>query len=116
MRYDTLRTTIQSLFWWSCTDSQYTYHKRESASLFQDGFRWIKDAGADYDEDYIDEDSTDSYIIVEGCQDSWDDVLGKNIRLKKVRDIIKKMIAIMDCDCHFNIKNYGNDVKWTDSE
>ena len=36
--------------------------------------------------------------------------------LKKVRDIIEKMTAIMDCDCHFNLKNYGNDVKWTDSE
>ena len=36
--------------------------------------------------------------------------------LKKVRGIIEKMTAIMDCDCHFNLKNYGNDVKWTDSE
>ena len=36
--------------------------------------------------------------------------------LKKVRDIIEKMTAIMDRDCHFNLKNYGNDVKWTDSE
>ena len=36
--------------------------------------------------------------------------------LKKVRDIIEKMTAIMDCDCHFNLKNYGNDVKWADSE
>lgn len=36
--------------------------------------------------------------------------------LKKVRGIIEKMTVIMDCDCHFNLKNYGNDVKWTDSE
>ena len=39
MRYETVRTTIQSLFLWPCTDTQYTYHKRESASLFQDGLR-----------------------------------------------------------------------------
>ena len=36
--------------------------------------------------------------------------------VKKVRDIIEKMTAIMDCDSHFNLKNYGNDVKWADSE
>lgn len=36
--------------------------------------------------------------------------------LESAIPIIEKMTALLDCGCHFNLKNYGNDIKWIESE
>ena len=67
--------------------------KENQLPYFKMAFDELRMMAPTIDEDYIDVDSTDSYIIVEGCQDSWADVLGKNIRLEKELPLTDQVLA-----------------------
>lgn len=67
--------------------------KENQLPYFKMAFDELRMMAPTIDEDYIDVDSTDSYIIVEGCQDSWTDVLGKNIRLEKELPLTDQVLA-----------------------
>lgn len=67
--------------------------KENQLPYFKMAFDELRMMAPTIDEDYIDVDSTDSYIIVEGCQDSWADVLGKNIRLEKELPLADQVLA-----------------------
>ena len=67
--------------------------KENQLPYFKMAFDELRMMAPTIDEDYIDVDSTDSYIIVEGCQDSWADVLGKNIRLEKELPLTNQVLA-----------------------
>ena len=80
--FDGLVPTLNTLV---ITENQLPYFKM--------AFDELRMMAPTIDEDYIDIDSTDSYIIVEGCQDSWADVLGKNIRLEKELPLTDQVLA-----------------------
>lgn len=67
--------------------------KENQLPYFKMAFDELRMIAPTIDEDYIDVDSTDSYIIVEGCQDSWADVLGKNIRVEKELPLTDQVLA-----------------------
>ena len=67
--------------------------KENQLPYFKMAFDELRMIAPTIDEDYIDVDITDSYIIVEGCQDSWADVLGKNIRLEKELPLTDQVLA-----------------------
>lgn len=67
--------------------------KENQLPYFKMAFDELRMMAPTIDEDYIDVDSTDSYIIVEGCQDSWAYVLGKNIRHEKELPLTDQVLA-----------------------
>ena len=101
--------------------------KENQLPYFKMAFDELRMMAPTIDEDYIDVDSTDSYIIVEGCQDSWADVLGKNIRLEKELPLTDQVLAahilweitffgFSEEEMKANIgSNYGDKPKWQDN-
>ena len=101
--------------------------KENQLPYFKMAFDELRMIAPTIDEDYIDVDSTDSYIIVEGCQDSWADVLGKNIRLEKELPLTDQVLAahilweitffgVSEEEMKSNIgRDYGDKPMWQDN-
>ena len=78
-------------------------------------------------DDHIDVQMAESYIYIEGCQDNWNNVLGKKIRLEKELMLTEEVLAahilweitffgFSEVEMKENIgQDYGDEPKWPDN-
>ena len=78
-------------------------------------------------DDHIDVQMAESYIYIEGCQDNWNNVLGKKIRLEKELMLTEEVLAahilweitffgFSEVEMKENIgQDYGDEPRWPDN-
>ena len=101
--------------------------KENQLPYFKMAFDELRMMAPTIDEDNIDVQPAESYIYVDGCQDEWANVLGKNIRSDQQLQITDKVLAahilweitffgFSEEEMKANIgSNYGDNPKWQDN-
>lgn len=101
--------------------------KENQLPYFKIAFDELRIMAPTINDDNIDVQMAESYIYVDGCQDNWANVLGKNIRLDQQLQITEEVLAAQilweitffgfsEDEMKENIgRDYGDEPKWQDN-